>query len=111
MKIADPDNKARKPLNDGALTFPFFTIENVDIVDGNHIVVDNDNNLPFSTSRDPNKADDNEFVLLRVGDFLKAKQSPVIPGSAEGRSPESITTGTMDTGSTPFRARPGMTID
>lgn len=30
-------------------------------------------NLPFSSSRDPNKADDNEFVLLEVGDFLKAK--------------------------------------
>jgi hypothetical protein len=29
--------------------------------------------LPFSSSRDPNKADDNEFVLLEVGDFLKAK--------------------------------------
>jgi hypothetical protein len=55
------------------LTFPFFTIENVDIVDGRHIIVGNDNNLPFSTSRDPNKADDNEFVLLRVEDFLKAK--------------------------------------
>jgi len=73
MKIADPDKKARKPLNDGVLTFPFFTIENVDIVDGDHIVVGNDNNLPFSTSRDPNRADDNEFVLLRVTDFLKAK--------------------------------------
>jgi hypothetical protein len=33
MKIKDPNNKARKPLNDGVLTFPFFTIENVDVVD------------------------------------------------------------------------------
>ena len=73
MKIADPDKKARKALNDGVLTFPFFTIENVDIVDADHIVVGNDNNLPFSSSRDPNKADDNEFVLLKVTDFLKAK--------------------------------------
>jgi hypothetical protein len=73
MKIADPDQKARKALNDGVLTFPFFTIENVDIVDADHIIVGNDNNLPFSTSRDPNKADDNEFVLLRVSEFLKAK--------------------------------------
>ncbi|MFZ5689843.1 MAG: esterase-like activity of phytase family protein [Pseudomonadota bacterium] len=73
MKIADPDKKARKPLNDGVLALPFFTIENVDIVDGDHIVVGNDNNLPFSSSRDPNKADDNEFVLLKVTDFLKAK--------------------------------------
>lgn len=73
MSIKDPNNKARKPLNNGVLTFPFFTIENVDIVDATHIIVGNDNNLPFSTSRDPNKADDNEMILLEVGDFLKAK--------------------------------------
>ena len=73
MKIADPDRKARKPLTDGVLTFPFFTIENVDVVDARHIVVGNDNNLPFSSSRDPNKADDNEFILLEVADFLKAR--------------------------------------
>jgi hypothetical protein len=35
-------------------------------------VVCNDNNLPFSTSREPNKADDNELILLEVGDFLKS---------------------------------------
>lgn len=73
MKIKDPDKKARKPLNDGVLTFPFFTIENVDVVDDRHIVVGNDNNLPFSSSRDPNKADDNEFVLLEVTGLLRAK--------------------------------------
>lgn len=73
MKITDPNRRARKPLTDGALTFPFFTIENVDVVDATHIVVGNDNNLPFSSSRDPKKADDNEMVLLEVGEFLKAK--------------------------------------
>ena len=73
MKIADPNKKAVKPLTDGVLTFPFFTIENVDIVDARHIVVANDNNLPFSSSRDPNKADDNEIILLEVEAFLKAK--------------------------------------
>ncbi|MEI2559098.1 esterase-like activity of phytase family protein, partial [Acinetobacter pittii] len=56
MKIRDPNKKARKPLNDGVYTFPFFTIENVDRVDDTHIIVGNDNNLPFSSSRDPNKA-------------------------------------------------------
>ena len=56
-----------------------FTIENVDVdvdvdvVYATHIVVGNDNNLPFSSSRKPNKADDNEMILLEVGDFLKAK--------------------------------------
>ncbi len=73
MNIADPNQLARKPLNNGVLTFPFFTIENVDIVDARHIVVGNDNNLPFSSSRDPNKADDNELVLLETGDFLSAR--------------------------------------
>ncbi|MES2955401.1 MAG: esterase-like activity of phytase family protein [Pseudomonadota bacterium] len=72
MAIADPNKLARKPLNNGVLTFPFFTIENVDVVDATHIIVGNDNNLPFSSSREPNKADDNELILLEVGDFLKA---------------------------------------
>ncbi|MDB5884098.1 MAG: glycerophosphodiester phosphodiesterase [Polaromonas sp.] len=73
MAMADPAQLARKPLNNGVLTFPFFTIENVDVVDATHIVVGNDNNLPFSSSREPSRADDNELVLLEVGDFLKAK--------------------------------------
>ena len=73
MNIQDPQRLAKKPLNNGVLTFPFFTIENVDIVDSTHIVVGNDNNLPFSSSRDPNKADDNELVLLEVGELLRAK--------------------------------------
>lgn len=42
-------------------------------IDETHIIVGNDNNLPFSSSRDPNKADDDEFMLLEVADFLKAK--------------------------------------
>ena len=71
MKIQDPNKLARKPLNDGVLTFPFFTIENVDVVDTNHIIVGNDNNFPLSSSRWPNMADDNEFILLDVKDFLK----------------------------------------
>ena len=73
MNIADPHKLARKPLDNGVLTFPFFTIENVDVVDAKHIVVGNDNNLPFSSSRLPNKADDNEMILLEVAEFLRAK--------------------------------------
>ena len=73
MRIQDPHQLARKPLNDGVLTFPFFTIENVDRVDATHIVVGNDNNLPFSSSRAPNQADDNELVLLEVGELLRAR--------------------------------------
>ena len=73
MNIQDPQRLAKKPLTNGVLAFPFFTIENVDVVDDKHIVVGNDNNLPFSSSRDPNKADDNELVLLEVEALLKAR--------------------------------------
>lgn len=73
MKIQDPQRLAKKPLTGGVLTFPFFTIENVDVVDDKYIVVGNDNNLPFSSSRDPQKADDNELVLLQVEGLLRAK--------------------------------------
>ena len=73
MRIADPRKLARKPLAGDVLTFPFLTIENVDVVDARHIIVGNDNNLPFSASRQPNRADDNEFVLLEVEEFLKAR--------------------------------------
>lgn len=75
MKIQDPDKKAKQGAIDGVLPFPFFTIENVDVVDRANgvIVVGNDNNLPFSSSRDPKKADDDELVLLSVKDLLDAK--------------------------------------
>ena len=74
MQIADPNKKAqeaaqrqraRPSRSSPSRTWTWSTTR--------HIVVGNDNNLPFSSSREPNKQDDNEFVLLEVGDFLKAK--------------------------------------
>lgn len=73
MKIEDPDNKKRQGGGEGFYDMPFVTIENVDVVDPTHIIVGNDNNLPFSAGRALDKADDTEFVLLEVGDFLAAK--------------------------------------
>jgi hypothetical protein len=73
MALRDPNNLARKPLTRGVFTFPFITIENVDVVDARHIIVGNDNNLPFSSRREPNQADDIEFILLEVESLLKAK--------------------------------------
>lgn len=73
MNIRDPRGLAKKPLVDGRFVFPFFTIENVDVVDSRHIIVGNDNNLPFSSSRHPNQADDNELILLDVSAFLNAR--------------------------------------
>ncbi len=73
MAIADPNGEARQGTTNGTYTMPFVTIENVDRVDATHIVVGNDNNLPFSAGRALSKADDTEFVLLDVADFLKAE--------------------------------------
>jgi len=73
MDVDDPQKIARQGGRDGKLTFPFFTIENVDVIDGERIIVGNDNNLPFSSGRALGKSDDNELVILRVPDLLKAK--------------------------------------
>jgi hypothetical protein len=73
MDIDDPKGIARLGGKDGKFTFPFFTIENVDVVDAEHIIVGNDNNLPFSSGRALAKSDDNELMILRVPELLKAK--------------------------------------
>jgi hypothetical protein len=41
--------------------------------DATHIIVGNDNNLPYSTGRTLGKQDDNELILLAVPEFLAAK--------------------------------------
>ena len=43
----------------------FFTVENINISDLNHITVGNDKNLPFSDSRIFNKADYNNLILIK----------------------------------------------
>ena len=73
LDIKDPETKARTGSANGVFTFPFVTIENVDVVDADHIVVANDNNLPFSSGRAIGKNDDNEFILLRVPELLRAR--------------------------------------
>ena len=73
LNIKDPDNKKKAGSKDGIYDMPFVTIENVDRADATHIVVGNDNNLPFSAGRAVDKADNNEFSLLEVGELLNAK--------------------------------------
>jgi hypothetical protein len=43
------------------------------VVDADHIVVANDNNLPYSSGRKVGVQDDNEFILLRVPELLRAR--------------------------------------
>jgi hypothetical protein len=73
LDIKDPNGVAKRGTKDGVFKFPFVTIEDVDVVDGEHIVVANDNNLPYSAGRKPNVQDDNEFILLRVPELLRAR--------------------------------------
>jgi hypothetical protein len=73
MAIADSQNLARRGGKDGRFTFPFVTIEDVDVVDAEHIIVANDNNYPYSMGRALGRQDDNEFILLRVPELLKAR--------------------------------------
>ena len=78
MNIADPEGKNRAQTVaarglTGKVTFAFFTMEDVMLVDDTHIMVANDNNLPYSSGRAFDKAADTEFILLRVAEFLAAK--------------------------------------
>ncbi len=73
LNIQDPDNKKKAGDIPGVYNMPFVTIENVDRVDATHIIIGNDNNLPFSAGRAVDKADNNEFSILEVGEFLNAK--------------------------------------
>ncbi|MCK8785518.1 esterase-like activity of phytase family protein [Roseomonas sp. NAR14] len=84
MAIRDPEGVARQRGEAGRgdlgpdvprdrFSFPFFTIENVAVVDADHIIVGNDNNLPFSAGRHLARPDDNELILLRVPELLRAR--------------------------------------
>lgn len=73
LDINDPKGVAKVGGENGKFTFPFVTIEDVDVVDAEHIVVANDNNLPYSVGRQLGRNDDNEFILLHVPEFLNAR--------------------------------------
>jgi hypothetical protein len=62
-RLHDPRSSASRPPQ----VTPHFSAS------GEHIVVANDNNLPYSAGRKPNVQDDNEFILLWVPDLLRAR--------------------------------------
>jgi hypothetical protein len=78
MAIRDPQGRARRSGDAGRdpagrFAFPFVTVESVAAVDAEHIIVANDNNLPFSAGRFVDRPDDNEFILLQVPGLLGAR--------------------------------------
>lgn len=75
MRLRDPDGVGRVATDaaaapDDLYTFPFVTIESVIRDDAEHILVGNDNNLPFSAGRRLGVADDNEILRLHVPELL-----------------------------------------
>jgi hypothetical protein len=74
MDIADPDRLARAPHEpDGRFALPFQGPEGIAVVDAEHIVVVNDNNLPFNSARRIGAPDDSEIALLRVPELLRRR--------------------------------------
>lgn len=72
LNIQDPEGHAKVGVRDDQVfKLPYFTIEDVDMIDEEHIIVGNDNNFPFTQGRDLHGPDLNEFILIHVGDFLK----------------------------------------
>jgi hypothetical protein len=68
--------------------FPFNTIESVHVVSPDTILTANDNNYPFSNARSrsrtnertgPLAPDDNEFILIKLGQPLKVDQRILAP--------------------------------
>ncbi|WP_246045335.1 esterase-like activity of phytase family protein [Rubellimicrobium roseum] len=69
LGLSDPQGIGPGRIGDRFL-FPFQTIESV-VMDGpDHILVANDNNLPFSSGRSPDQADDTEMIRLHVPELL-----------------------------------------
>jgi hypothetical protein len=70
--LLDIANPRRVGGFDETFRFPFTTIEDVVILDDNTLGVLNDNNFPFSSGRTPGKADNNEFITIKLAERLHA---------------------------------------
>lgn len=71
MNVADPQGVGGEATKNGRFGFPFFTIEDVEIVDANTIAVMNDNNFPAMGGRGADVTDANEYIELRLAHPLK----------------------------------------
>lgn len=73
-RIADPQGLAKPDEQvKGEFGLPHLGPEGLTVVDGEHIVVVNDNNFPYSSGRQIGKPDDNEITLLNVKALIDAR--------------------------------------
>lgn len=68
MDVADPDGLS--PYGD-PFTFPFFTIEDVEVLDARTLAVMNDNNFPAAGGRSATTPDQNEYVEITLPEPLR----------------------------------------
>jgi hypothetical protein len=76
MDVANPDGLS--PHGD-PFTFPFFTIEDVEVLDGRTIAVMNDNNFPAAGGRSATEPDANEYVEITLPRPLRVDHR-LLPG-------------------------------
>lgn len=74
MAIYDPQDIFADGKLNTQFTFPFTTIEDVLVLDNNTLLVVNDNNFPFSSGREFNAADNNEFIVIHTAPLLQQKK-------------------------------------
>jgi hypothetical protein len=76
MDVANPEGLS--PYGD-PFTFPFFTIEDVEILDARTIAVMNDNNFPAFGGRSTTEPDQNEYLEITLAEPLKVDRR-LLPG-------------------------------
>ncbi len=67
LDIQDPNRLAT---TDGHFDFPFVTIESVEVVDSQTLLVANDNNFATKGARGEGRPNDNELIWIRLGEPL-----------------------------------------
>lgn len=76
LNIPDPKGIGGNGTTNGVFTFPFQTIEDVLPIDNQTLLVIDDNNYPFSSARIPGKADNSEFITIRLDKPLALASVP-----------------------------------
>ncbi len=71
MDVANPDRLGPEGADGDPFTFPFFTIEDVELVDERTIAVMNDNNFPAAGGRSTTVPDQNEYLEIRLDRALQ----------------------------------------
>lgn len=79
LDIADPEGRARQrgdraaDASEGRFALPFTAIGGIALAGPGEVVLVNDNDVGFAAGRHLARADDTEFVLLRVPELLAAR--------------------------------------